>query len=120
MKEMSVRNKLVQYENWLAKVQQQLENMTKELESSTDPLSREATVCLRSVIQRSRMSKGIIRSTREEMHGLITIILIEEEYNGRKRKTNPTGDIDPRYECYGPVDLEEDRENEIKNDMERC
>jgi hypothetical protein len=73
-------------EQSLALMEKECRTLIEDMESSTDDLSILTVKDLRKATMAMRMAVGTIRRGRESIHGLVTTMLIEEEFNGRKDK----------------------------------
>jgi hypothetical protein len=59
-----------------------------------------------------RMAAGTMRRARESIHGLVTTMLIEEEFNGRRAKgdTQEIRDYNSDAWIYGNYNIPEEEE----------
>jgi hypothetical protein len=89
-----MRSRLIFVEQSLALMEKECHTAIEVMEASTDNMAKSTIVELRSTIMSIRQTIGTARRSRERIHGLITAMLIEDEYNGTRDKATAQADRD--------------------------
>lgn len=94
-KKRTLRTSLIFMEQSLALMEKECNTTIEVVEASTDNLHKDTVKNIKATMLALRQAIGTARRARECIHGTITVLLIEEEYNGcRKIGTNQESDTD--------------------------